>query len=200
MWYKSIVMGIFAQLQKLLKGEGMVPTLYICRTSDGEELPLPSYESKDHIALTLQAAISSPIRLKAGERAFVPIGFAIGIPNGFCGQIVSFPKLARKEGIIVSDAPHILHPADRGPLFVLLRNTSSDDFVLHRGVVCAQLVIFPAVQVAWKEVERHIEASRTSTDEILLDEAEEETANALEPSARRGVRSIRNRYKKDDEE
>ena len=177
----------------------MVPTLYICRTSDGEGLPLPSYESKDHIALTLQAAISAPIRLKAGERAFVPVGFAIGIPNGYCGQIVSLPKLARREGIVVSDAPHILHPAEREPLFVLLRNTSTDDFVLHRGVVCAQLVIFPAVQVAWHEIERHVEAHKTSTDEILLDEAEEEEANAWEPSARRGTRSIRDRYKKDGE-
>lgn len=181
----------------------MVPTLYICRTSDGEGLPLPSYESKDHIALTLQAAISIPVRLQAGERAYVPVGFAIGIPNGYCGQVVSFPSLARREGIVVSDAPHILHPAERGPLFVLLRNTSSADYVLHRGVVCAQLVIFPAVQVAWHEVERHVKASKTSTDEILLDEVEnsdKDVSKALEPSARRGVRSIRNRYKNDEDE
>ena len=182
----------------------MVPTLYISRTSDGEGLPLPSYKSKDHIALTLQAAVSAPIRLRPRERAYVPVGFAIGVPNGFCGQVVSLPRLARKEGIVVSDAPHVLHPADRKPLFVLLRNTSSDDFVLHRGVVCAQLVIFPAVQVAWKEVERKIDTSkRTSTDEILLDEAEiseEDSLKALEPSARREVRSIRDRYKKDEDE
>ncbi len=178
----------------------MVPTLYICRTSDGEGLSLPSYESKDHIALTLQAAVSAPVRLQPGERAYVPVGFAIGIPNGYCGQVVSLPKLARKEGIVVSDAPSILHPAERGPLFVLLRNTSSADYVLHRGVVCAQLVIFPAVQVAWKEVERQVQTNKTSTDEILLDESEEEDEfKALEPSARRGTRSIRDRYKKDDE-
>ena len=180
----------------------MVPTLYICRTSDGEGLPLPSYPSKDHIALTLQAAISAPIRLKAGERAHVPVGFAIGIPNGFCGQVVSSSALALKEGIVVSDAPHILHPADRGPLFVLLMNTSERDVVLHRGDICAQLVIFPAVQVAWHEVERHIQTSVTSTDEILLDEAEESDASedALAPSARRGVRSIRDRYKEDEDD
>ncbi|MBO7483879.1 MAG: dUTP diphosphatase [Alphaproteobacteria bacterium] len=177
----------------------MVPTLYISRTPDGEGLPLPSYESKNHIALTLQAAISIPVRLKAGERAYVPVGFAIGIPNGFCGQVVSLPKLARADGIVVSDAPHILHPADRNPLFVLLRNTSENDFVLHRGVVCAQLVIFPAVQVTWKELERHVNSSLTSTDEILLDEAEEEVVDAMAPSARREVRSIRNRYKKNEE-
>ncbi len=178
----------------------MVPRLYICRTSDGEGLPLPSYESKNHIALTLQAAISAPIRIKAGERAFVPVGFAIGIPNGYCGQVVSYSSLARKDGIIVSDAPRILHPAERGPLFVLLQNTSMDDFVLHRGVMCAQLVIFPAVQVTWKEVERHVEATTTSSTEILLDESEEDEASELGPSARRGVRSIRDRYKKDEDE
>lgn len=181
----------------------MVPTLYISRTSDGEGLPLPSYESKNHIALTLQAAISAPIRLKSGERAYVPVGFAIGIPKGFCGQVVSFPQLARKDGIIVSDAPHVIHPADRNPLFVLLLNTAEKDYVLHRGVVCAQLLVLPALQVAWKEIERQIDRSDiTPADEILLDEAEETTSNsnALEPSARRGVRSIRNRYKKDENE
>ena len=203
MWCKSTATGISVRLQKLLKGEAMVPTLYICRTSDGEGLALPSYESKNHIALTLQAAISAPIRLKAGERAYVPVGFAIGIPNGFCGQVVSFPNLARKEGIVVSDAPHIIHPADRDPLFVLLLNTAEKDFVLHRGIVCAQLLVLPAVQIAWKEVERHVKTSLTSTDEIVLDEGEksgEDSFKALEPSARRGVRSIRDRYKKDDEE
>ena len=150
----------------------------------------------------MQAAISTPIRLKSGERAYVPIGFAIGIPDGFCGQIVSFPNLARKEGIVVSDAPHIVHPADRGALFALLLNTSEKDFVLHRGIVCAQLVVFPAVQVAWKEVERQVNASRTSTDEILLDEeeTEENFSKALEPSARRNVRSIRDRYKEDEDD
>ena len=182
----------------------MVPTLYICRTSDGEGLPLPSYESKDHIALTLQAAISAPIRLKLGERANVPVGFAIGIPDGFCGQIVSFPNLARKEGIVVSDAPRIVHPADRGPLFMLLRNTGEKDFVLHRGQICAQLVVMPAVQVCWKEIEHHSDQSQiTSTEDILLDEgvaSEEENLHALEPSARRVVHSIRDRYKKDEEE
>ena len=185
----------------------MIPTLYICRTSDGEGLPLPSYQSQNHIALTLQAAISAPIRLQAGERANVPVGFAVGIPNGYCGQVVSFPSLARKEGIIVSDSPHIVHPADRGPLFVLLMNTSEKDAVLHRGDICAELVIFPAVQVAWNEIERHVDASVTSTDEILLDEGNNASAEsdegpmrALEPSARRGVRSIRDRYKKDDDE
>lgn len=180
----------------------MVPTLYISRTSDGEGLAFPSYESKDHIALTLQAAVSTPVRLKAGERAYVPVGFAIGIPNGYCGQVVSLPHLARHDGIVVSDAPHIIHPADRGPLFVLLLNTSDNDFVLHRGLVCAQLVVLPAVQVAWQEVKRQVTTAVTSTDEILVDEAgeDEEGAHALEPSARRGVRSIRDRYKNTDEE
>ena len=179
----------------------MVPVLYICRTSDGEGLPLPSYESKNHMALTLQAAMSAPIRLKPGERAYVPVGFAIGIPDGFCGQVVSVPTLARRSGIVVSDAPSLLHPADRNPLFVLLRNTSEDDFVLHRGIICAQLVIYPAVQVTWKEVERHGASNRTTTNEILLDETEEqEGLGALKPSARRTVRSIRDRYKKDEDE
>ena len=180
----------------------MVPKLYISRTPDGEGLPLPSYESKDHIALTLQAAVSAPVRLKPGERAYVPAGFAVGIPHGYCGQIVSVPLLARKEGIVVSDAPSVVHPANRKGLFILLRNTSEVDFVVHRGLVCAQLIIFPAVQVAWKEVEGAVSSEVTPTDEILLDEGVEEgeRKSGLEFSSRRKVRPIRNRYGQDDED
>ena len=184
----------------------MVPTLYISRTPDGEGLPLPSYKTRDHIALRLQAAISAPLRLKSGERAYVPAGFAIGIPKGFCGQLVSFSWLTRRDGIVVADAPHIVHPADRDPLFILLLNASEKDFVLHRGQICAQLVVMPAVQVCWKEIEHHSDQSKiTSTEDILLDEnsgstSEKESLTALEPSARRVVHSIRDRYKKDEDE
>ena len=176
----------------------MVPTLYISRTADGEGLPLPSYSSAHHIALNLQAAVATPVRLNKDERAYVPVGFAIGIPDGYCGQVVSVPTLAREQGVVVLDGPQILHPADRQPLFILLQNTSHKAVVIHRGLICAQLLIMPAVQVCWKEVQPHLTAAPTAT--VILDtDANQDEKPALKFS-RRKVRSIRNRYKDEDDE
>lgn len=174
----------------------MVPKLYICRTADGTGLSLPSYSSKHHIGLNLQAAVTTPVRLNHGERAYIPVGFAVGIPDGYCGQVVSQPELAREKGVVVLDAPKVVHPADREPLFVLLQNTSPKAVVIHRGLVCAQLLILPAVQVYWHEVQpRKI---TTLTDAVILDEVEPQKTNLK--FNRRKVRSIRDRYKEDEDE
>ena len=176
----------------------MVPTLYISRTADGAGLPLPSYSSRHHIALNLQAAVATPVRLNKDERAFIPVGFTIGIPDGYCGQVVSLPTLAREQGVVVLDGPQILHPADRQPLFILLQNTSPKAVVIHRGLVCAQLLVLPAVQVCWKEVQSHSTSGPTTS--VILDN---DTAPQEKPSlkfSRRKVRSIRNRYKDEDDE
>ena len=176
----------------------MVPTLYISRTADGEGLPLPSYSSKHHIALNLQAAVATPVRLNKDERAYIPVGFTIGIPDGFCGQVVSLPTLAREQGVVVLDGPQILHPADRQPLFILLQNTSPKAVVIHRGLVCAQLLIMPAVQVCWKEVKARSFSAPTTT--VILDSDSNQEEKPTLKFSRRKVRSIRDRYKDEDDE
>ena len=178
----------------------MVPTLYISRTADGEGLPLPSYTSRHHVALNLQAAVATPVRLNKDERAYIPIGFTIGIPDGFCGQVVSLPSLAYELGLVVLDGPQIVHPADRQPLFILLQNTSPKAVVIHRGLVCAQLLITPAVQICWKEVQSRSMTGPTTT--VVLDNDSEEAEKKTLKFSKRKVRSIRDRYKedKDDEE
>ena len=176
----------------------MVPTLYISRTADGEGLPLPSYSSQHHMALNLQAAVATPVRLNKDERAYIPVGFSIGIPDGYCGQVVSLPTLAREQGVVVLDGPQILHPADRGPLFILLQNTSPKAVVIHRGLVCAQLLVLPAVQVCWKEVQARSTSSPTTT--VILDSDANSGEKPTLKFSRRKVRSIRNRYKDEDNE
>lgn len=176
----------------------MVPTLYISRTADGEGLPLPSYASEHHIALNLQAAVATPVRLNKDERAYIPVGFAIGIPDGFCGQIVSLLTLAREAGIVVLDGPQLLHPADRQPLFILLQNTSPKAVVIHRGLVCAQLLIMPAIQVCWKEI--RVPSLSGPTKTVILDNDSNQNDRPTLKFSRRKVRSIRNRYKDEDDE
>ena len=177
----------------------MVPQLYIARTPDGNGLPLPSYTSKYHVGLNLMGAIGSPIKIAPNERIKIPVGFAIGIPNGYCGQIVSHPEMAEVHGLIVSDAPHILHPADRKPIFLLIHNVSTKPYILHRKELIAQLVIMPIVQVCWQEVQVKEGGEQTDENTLMVDEgtgdATDKSAGKKFVSFRRHKTSPRNRFK-----
>ena len=181
----------------------MIPKLYITRTPDGSGFPLPSYESEFHVGLNLMAAVSAPIKVNPNERIQVPVGFAIGIPKGFCGQVVSIPSLAEEHGMIVSGAPLILNPVDRDPLFVLMQNVSSNPYVLHRGDRIAQLVLTPVVQGYWQEVESEIKGEVTDENTLIVDEGTQANLNKKgDPfkSFRRPKLSLRNRYKNPSED
>lgn len=180
----------------------MTPRLYIARTLDGNDLPLPAYQSQYHVGLLLRAAVGAPLKLNPGERVRVPIGFAIGVPQGFCGQIVSTPELSEKDGIIVSDAPHLLNPANREPIFVLLQNVSSGQHVIHRGDIIAELVIVPAVQVCWNEVKLGVPTDKTKTEQMIIDDgsATQKKKQDIFKSYRRKKTTPRNRFKDPEED
>ena len=180
----------------------MIPKLHILRTADGYGLPLPSYESPHHIGLRLQAAIPGSLKLESGDRVFIPIGFAIGIPNGFCGQIVSRLDLVREKGLLVMSAPRVLNPADRGALFVLIQNESKTAQIIKRGDIIAEMLIVPAQQVCWNEVEGGKNTKETPEELFWIDgKSEETTSKPLQESfesKRRVKKSIRSRIKSAD--
>lgn len=185
------------------KDKKMVLKLHIVRTADGHGLLLPAYETKHHIGLRLQAAIPNALKLESGERVFIPVGFAIGIPQGYCGQIVSLPSLVRDRGLLVMSAPHILNPADRGPLFVLIQNESHGTQIIKRGDFIANLLILPVQQVCWNEIELSEEMQETPEDLFWIDKKQSETgdnhSSAVMESQRRVKKSIRSRIKAADE-
>lgn len=181
----------------------MIPKLYISRTADGSGFPLPSYSSKFHNGLNLLAAVGTPVKINPNERLVIPVGFAIGVPAGLCGLIVSDPDLAEKHGLIVSDAPHVLNPADREPVFVLIQNVSSNQYVLHRGEVIAQLLVVPTLQVTWEEVAHSQNEQRTTEQEMIIDEGitvSNQPERNIFKSLRRAQHAVRDRYKKTDDE
>lgn len=172
-------------------------TLSIARTADGNGLPLPTYSSKYHVGLNLQAAVPSALRLEPGDRAYVPTGFAIGVPAGYCGYVVSQPALAKEKGLIVLDAPQVIHPADRGPLFLLLQNLSTHLVVLHRGDVVAQLILQPVVQATWNDLSSSKYIENAATSEVVIDAsgaASEKEDNSKMVSARRVYKDPRHRF------
>ncbi len=178
----------------------MFPRLHIVRTPDGTGFPLPSYPSRNHVGLQLLAAIPATIKLEPQERVHIPTGFAIGIPNGLCGFIVSLPELVLETGLIVMDAPKLVNPENRDPLFILIQNASRHQVVLRRGQPVAQLVIMPAYQIAWNEIttpSTDTDIQPTNTSDILVDKRT--VANPKSEHSRRETRSIRERFKSSDE-
>ncbi|MBQ4488425.1 MAG: DUF2846 domain-containing protein, partial [Ruminobacter sp.] len=92
------------------------------RTADGIGLELPSYTSRYHAGLNLQAALPSALRVEPGERVYVPCGFEIGIPDGFCGQVVSEPQVARDSagsgGLYIIRDSHVWDVAKYVDIFI----------------------------------------------------------------------------------
>ena len=103
--------------------------------------PLPAYATHQSAGLDLRANLSEPIVLRPLERALVPTGLHIALPDGYEAQVRPRSGLALKHGITVLNTPGTIDADYRGELKVLLVNFSNDDFVVNDGERIAQMVI-----------------------------------------------------------
>jgi dUTP pyrophosphatase len=113
------------------------------RLPHAEGLPLPSRHSEQAAGLDLMAAAPEhePMTLEPGQRALIPTGFAIELPQGFEGQVRPRSGLALKDGVTVLNAPGTIDADYRGEMKVLLINLGDKPFVVTRGARIAQLVV-----------------------------------------------------------
>ena len=82
------------------------------------------------------------IELAPGERALVPTGLAVAIPDGFAGFVQPRSGLAAKHGISIVNTPGLVDSGYRGELQVALLNTDlRETFVVEPGMRIAQLVV-----------------------------------------------------------
>jgi dUTP diphosphatase len=102
----------------------------------------------------LDLATCEPIRLAPGERALVPTGLAVAIPEGFAGFVQPRSGLAAREGITVVNAPGLIDAGYRGEIQVVLLNTDRQrTFSAEPGERIAQLVVLPVPELSLREVE-----------------------------------------------
>jgi dUTP pyrophosphatase len=87
-----------------------------------------------------------------GDRALIPTGFAIALPEGYEGQLRPRSGLALEHGIVLPNAPGTIDADYRGELKVIVWNTGEKEFTVRRGDRIAQLVIAPVVRTDWQEV------------------------------------------------
>jgi dUTP pyrophosphatase len=101
------------------------------------------------------------VELAPGERALVPTGLAVAIPEGYAGFVQPRSGLAAKHGISIVNTPGLVDSGYRGELLVNLVNTDPRDaFVVEPGMRIAQLVILPIPELELIEVDELPESER----------------------------------------
>ena len=94
------------------------------------------------------------IELAPGERALVPTGLAVAIPDGFAGFVQPRSGLAAKHGISIVNTPGLVDSGYRGELQVALLNTDlRETFIVEPGMRIAQLVVLPVPGLDLVEVD-----------------------------------------------
>jgi dUTP pyrophosphatase len=116
------------------------------------DLPMPAYATRGDAGLDLLAAQGAT--LKPGERAAIPTGIAVGIPEGYAGFVHARSGRALREGLALVNAPGLIDSGYRGEIKVLVVNLDSFSAIeIRRGEKIAQLVVQAVEQVTLEEVE-----------------------------------------------
>jgi dUTP pyrophosphatase len=100
------------------------------------------------------AAIAKDLVLAPGERAAVPTGLEIAVPDGFEMQVRARSGLALKDGLAVLNAPGTIDSDYRGEVKVILANLGDRPVTIARGMRVAQLLLAPVIRAGWVEVDR----------------------------------------------
>jgi dUTP diphosphatase len=99
-------------------------------------------------------AACEPVTLAPGERALVPTGLAVAIPDGYAGFVQPRSGLATRHGVTIVNAPGLIDSGYRGEIQVVLLNTDKEAaFSAEAGERIAQLVILPVPEVVLREVD-----------------------------------------------
>lgn len=113
------------------------------RSEENRDLPVPAYATDGSAGLDLRACLAEPLVLAPGERALVPTGFAVQLPEGTEGQVRPRSGLAIREGLTLLNSPGTIDPDYRGEIKVVIINLGQRPVRLERGARIAQLVITP---------------------------------------------------------
>ena len=109
------------------------------------ELPTPQRAHVGDAGIDLFGRID--VVLAPGERAAVPTGIIVAIPEGFAGLVLPRSGLALRHGVGVVNGPGLIDAGYRGEVQVLLVNHGSEPVELRRGDRIAQLVVVAVPEV-----------------------------------------------------
>jgi dUTP pyrophosphatase len=116
------------------------------------EAKLPHRAHPGDAGLDLASRVD--VEVPAGERAMVPTGVAVAIPEGHAGLVLPRSGLASRHGLTLANAPGLIDAGYRGEITCAVVNLNRSVPVrIVRGDRIAQLVIVavPDVQPEWAD-------------------------------------------------
>ena len=114
---------------------------------------LPEYATELSAGMDLRANLDEPITLGPLQRALVPTGLYIALPEGYEAQIRPRSGLALKKGVTLVNTPGTIDADYRGEIGVIMVNLSDKDFVIEDGERIAQMVIAKYERIGWESVD-----------------------------------------------
>ncbi|MGB8021601.1 MAG: dUTP diphosphatase [Candidatus Nanopelagicales bacterium] len=128
---------------------GPVAEVLITRIDPG--VPIPAYEHPGDAGADLMTTVD--LTLAPGERALVPTGVAIALPDGYAAFVHPRSGLAARFGVALVNAPGTVDAGYRGEIKVSVINLDpTRPVAFRRGDRIAQLVIQPVVRAVFHEV------------------------------------------------
>jgi dUTP pyrophosphatase len=116
-----------------------------------EDIPAPAYEHPGDAGADLRTTVDAV--LEPGERAVLPTGIAIALPDGYAAFVHARSGLAARCGIALVNAPGTVDAGYRGEIKVIVVNLDPRErVVFHRGDRIAQLVVQRVEKVRFHEV------------------------------------------------
>ena len=118
------------------------------RLDPAAELPAQAHEGDAGLDL----CSSIDVEVLPGERAMVPTGLSVAIPDGHAGLVLPRSGLASRQGLTLANAPGLIDSGYRGEVTCAVVNLDRDQAVkIRRGDRIAQLVVvaLPQILPSW---------------------------------------------------
>ncbi len=122
--------------------------------------PLPRYETAGSAGIDIRARLDASVTLEPLERAMIPTGLFIELPQGYEAQIRPRSGLAAKRGLTLLNSPGTIDSDYRGEIQCIVVNLSNEPQTIEHGERIAQMVIARYEQIIWKETDELSETDR----------------------------------------
>lgn len=127
------------------------PEILITLLDDG--IPMPAYAHPGDAGADLVTTVD--VTLAPLQRATVPTGVAIALPDGYAAFVHPRSGLASRHGLTIVNAPGTVDAGYRGEIAVTLYNSDpTETITLTRGNRIAQLVVQQVARARFIQAER----------------------------------------------
>lgn len=134
----------------------------IVKVIKDEGVTLPKYETSGAAGMDVRANIKEPIVLGSLDRALIPLGLRLEIPEGYEVQVRPRSGLALKHGIGMVNSIGTIDSDYRGEIGAIIVNLSKEPYTIQPQERIGQLVLNKVEQIEWEVVEKLSESERGS--------------------------------------